>query len=342
MRTISNMAAFLLCFLAWGACAEEVRECVGALNPKPIEAELLAQIDAEVASDPLAYRNGQSRAWTISREGREVGFIYGTSHQGDLRSNYVSTPIYQKLSQASDAAFEAELLSLKDKDWSRMKNITKKYLIDKSDQKFLSLIEARSPGLIDNVLQTIGVTRSQISGLSPRGVELIISSKVCADSILSSRGFGPILDTILQVRALLEGKRIHSLETIRQGLQRVFSRGDDDEEAEVVSINLTRALAQARVYNYLSLFYTQDKIDSIIALDRVLNVANEKQKDAMKKRFLRIMTQSNKRFADGIDDLLKTSDYVFIAVGAGHLIGKQGIIDMLIDRGYSLDVFRTR
>ena len=109
------MAAFLLCFLAWGACAEEVRECVGALNPKPIEAELLAQIDAEVASDPLAYRNGQSRAWTISREGREVGFIYGTSHQGDLRSNYVSTPIYQKLSQASDAAFEAELLSLKDK-----------------------------------------------------------------------------------------------------------------------------------------------------------------------------------------------------------------------------------
>ena len=71
-------------------------------------------------------------------------------------------------------------------------------------------------------------------------------------------------------------------------------------------------------------------------------MANEKQKDAMKKRFLRIMTQSNKRFADGIDDLLKTSDYVFIAVGAGHLIGKQGIIDMLIDRGYSLDVFRTR
>jgi hypothetical protein len=37
------MIAFSICFLAWGARAEEIRECARALSPKPIEAELLAQ-----------------------------------------------------------------------------------------------------------------------------------------------------------------------------------------------------------------------------------------------------------------------------------------------------------
>jgi uncharacterized protein YbaP (TraB family) len=45
----------------------------------------------------------------------------------------------------------------------------------------------------------------------------------------------------------------------------------------------------------------------------------------------------NKNMASKIEDFLKTKDAYFVIVGAGHLVGDRGIVEMLKKKGYSID-----
>ena len=50
----------------------------------------------------------------------------------------------------------------------------------------------------------------------------------------------------------------------------------------------------------------------------------------------RIFIQRNKNMASKLDGLLKTPYNYFIVVGAGHLVGDKGLIQLLREKGYSL------
>ena len=50
----------------------------------------------------------------------------------------------------------------------------------------------------------------------------------------------------------------------------------------------------------------------------------------------RIVIQRNKNMASKLDELLKTPYNYFIVVGAGHLVGDKGLIQLLREKGYSL------
>jgi len=46
--------------------------------------------------------------------------------------------------------------------------------------------------------------------------------------------------------------------------------------------------------------------------------------------------ERNRKMADKIEKMLAGRGTYFVAVGAGHLVGRQGIIDILSRRGFSV------
>ncbi len=44
--------------------------------------------------------------------------------------------------------------------------------------------------------------------------------------------------------------------------------------------------------------------------------------------------------ASKIEDYLKTKETYFVIVGAGHLVGNQGIIEILKGKGFSLNNYK--
>jgi uncharacterized protein YbaP (TraB family) len=50
----------------------------------------------------------------------------------------------------------------------------------------------------------------------------------------------------------------------------------------------------------------------------------------------KLFYERNKNMASKIEEFLKTSNTYFVVVGAGHLVGKDGIIELLKKKGYSV------
>ncbi|HUL20318.1 MAG TPA: TraB/GumN family protein [Thermodesulfobacteriota bacterium] len=53
--------------------------------------------------------------------------------------------------------------------------------------------------------------------------------------------------------------------------------------------------------------------------------------------FEKLIYERNRKMASKIEDFLRTSETYFVVVGAGHLVGDRGIIDILKGKGYRIE-----
>jgi uncharacterized protein YbaP (TraB family) len=65
-------------------------------------------------------------------------------------------------------------------------------------------------------------------------------------------------------------------------------------------------------------------------LEKILNEANRREPGLMK----RLVTDRNARWTPQIEDLARGTNNVAVIVGAAHLVGKDGVVDMLRKRGW--------
>ena len=57
----------------------------------------------------------------------------------------------------------------------------------------------------------------------------------------------------------------------------------------------------------------------------------------MSSVYEKLIYERNRRMVSKIQDFLGTGDTYFIVVGAGHLVGSEGIIRLLEKRGYRVE-----
>ena len=64
----------------------------------------------------------------------------------------------------------------------------------------------------------------------------------------------------------------------------------------------------------------------------------EDEEELFEEYFDTMFRQRNVGMADFAEDALESGDEVFICVGAGHIIGEEGVAELLRDRGYTVEV----
>jgi uncharacterized protein YbaP (TraB family) len=51
----------------------------------------------------------------------------------------------------------------------------------------------------------------------------------------------------------------------------------------------------------------------------------------------KLYNKRNEKMASKIQEYLKTKETYFVVVGAGHLVGSKGIIEILREKGYTVE-----
>jgi uncharacterized protein YbaP (TraB family) len=57
----------------------------------------------------------------------------------------------------------------------------------------------------------------------------------------------------------------------------------------------------------------------------------------MSSMYEKLVDERNRNMASRIEEFLRTKETYFIVVGAGHLVGNKGIIEILRGKGYQVE-----
>lgn len=154
-------------------------------------------------------------------------------------------------------------------------------------------------------------------------------STMASVGLLVENGFNPNSGVEKQLLPMIQGQKIRALETATAQLEMLASMPDDDQ------MNMLKEMLA-------ELDETAEDLKELVTDWSVGNIADLEDEllDEMKAdypiSFDAIFTQRNKNWVDQIEIEMKGSGTDFIAVGAGHLVGEDGVPAMLKARGYDV------
>jgi hypothetical protein len=143
-------------------------------------------------------------------------------------------------------------------------------------------------------------------------------------------GFDPNYGIDKYFLSKAEGKkRILELESIDYQLNLLSSFSDKDQEL-LLLYTLRNLRLLERELEQLSRAWTSGDTKSMASI--LTRSVSEDNRFA--SIFEKIIYERNRKMASKIEDFLRTSETYFVVVGAGHLVGDRGIIEILKGKGY--------
>lgn len=299
--------------------------------------DLLAELKVK---DPAAWaafmaragtiENGESIFWKIEKEGRPASWLLGTYHVTDPRVTVMPEPARQPFEQSRTLIVEsdeildqkaaaARLMTMPDLMMFSGRETLKDHLTDDEE----ALLEA---GMIKR-----GIPLMSVIKMKPWLVSSMMSLSRCE---LARKAAGqPFLDMKLALDARAAGKEIKGLETLAEQLQAMADLPIEFHVKALVSVvryqDFTVDMMETVTNLYLSghasliipasLEFSPDKSDSDAA-----EMAQFEQ---------RLIIDRNRVMAARAAPILAEGN-VFMAVGAAHLYGPDGVVALLARQGF--------
>lgn len=263
-----------------------------------------------------------SSVWKISK-GNDHVFIGGTIHilpeeefplPNEFLNAYKNTNqiiLEAQLPDPSDAAAQQAMLA--QMSYSNGKNLQTVLTPDTLKQ-------------LDTYFSSIGSNVNQFIQFKPGFVVSIMALIELQKAEISGEG----VDAYFESLAIKEQKKITYLETAEMQFAMLSSLGEGYED-EFIKGNLD-------LNSSFTEFFQQTldawRSGNAAQLENLINVAalesDEKSYDAL-------FTSRNKSWVPQIEALFNNTHKEFILVGAGHLFGKSGLLELLKNKGYTVE-----
>jgi uncharacterized protein len=134
----------------------------------------------------------------------------------------------------------------------------------------------------------------------------------------------------LEADAARLNKPTRYLETAEQQIQ-VFSGLSPEGEVRFLSATLRQIEEEADETAAIDRLWVSGEVDALAAaLNRMIGEAGPELAQAL-------LYDRNRRWADTIETLIHGKGEVFVAVGAAHLAGPNSVVDVLRQRGFSVE-----
>ena len=250
--------------------------------------------------------------WKIyDNNSQDISYIYGTIHLKDKRVFTYTDTILSYLDSCDKLALELDLNPMNLFQYSNLMMLP-------DDITLNDIFEPDDLIVIKEVVKSItGMDFNTFKNLKP----VVLLSLVMQYQLDGDMNF--TLDEYLYQQGVEKSKEIIGLETVGEQfalletipldiiVDYLKNPGDEDEELELMICD-----------------YLESNIDELLCI-----MQKDKTMISLKEEFL---DDRNRRMTDKIDKLLHESR-ILIAVGAGHLPGKFGIINLLIQKGYDVE-----
>lgn len=286
------------------------------------------QIRAEAEAVP----NGRGLLWKVHRDGAEPSYLFGTMHLSDER--IVKLP--KRVEDAFDAADTVIIETTDVLD----RSIVMREFSARTGTMMFPEGESLTDHLTDTQQEEIG------SWLEKRGVAfqtiirmkpwmvLAMASQPPCETLRQARG-AKILDIILAERAEATGKKVAGLETLAEQFEALNSFSTDFQVRALLS---TAALGDKTddIMETLASLYVAGETGMFTPAVQQLVPHDPVELDDYTHFEERVVIMRNRVMAERAMDYLDEGN-VFIAVGALHLPGEKGLIELLRTSGWEVE-----
>lgn len=327
---MTRSLAVLLCLLfgLGTARAEQAPACTGIDLLARLKSERPADYDAVIA-EAKAIPNNEAIFWKIERDDLPASYLLGTAHVTDTRVTTLAPEIENALLNADDAAFE--LKEIADRQQMAMAALSlARYMVLPAGKSLWDMIPDDQETLIRDNPNLLPGTVGGLYGLQPWVVATSLSLPIC-ETLRASQGAMP-LDMKLASLAHESAIDIHGLETLEEQFAILSGMPLDQQLAYLMSVARSAAMVPDQFETLISL-YQQHLVTAMIPLMRKIQPMTPGEIKMLEYVERDLVAKRNHRMAERALPLLARGN-VFIAVGALHLSGEQGLVELLRHDGY--------
>lgn len=271
---------------------------------------------------PATTTKSRHSLWRIEDKGNTV-YLLGSVHF--LReTNYPLAGVIEAAFDSSKVvAFETDMKKLESIEMQQ--KILGKAMLP-ADQSMKDQVSVETYSSLSNYLDEAGMPSMVFDRLKPGLVALTL-----AVLELQKLGFDPEygIDKHFQKRAEKAGKKFVALETVEFQVDLVTNF--EKAEAEDLLKSTLKDLKRSRsIFDDLTKAW--EKGDS----DNLESLLNESMRE-VPALYKRMVTDRNKSWVPRIEDLIRGKETAIVIVGAGHLAGKESVVDLLRAKGYKVE-----
>ncbi len=261
-------------------------------------------------------------AWRLTK-GKQQGYLMGSIHFGKASMYPLSIVLLNAFKTSDALVVEANVLD------ADVLMVTNAMMSSGLYRDGLTLEKVLSADLWDELSVTaaaLGMSVTMLKGMKPWFASMTLT-------VMALKGIG--LDESLGIdRHFLEmakktNKPIRELESVQQQLALLSGLSQRVQIAMLKQTLLDMESAEAYFDTMLNAWQSGDAL----ALEQL--IVDETMKTPEISELNRVMiTDRNRSMADGVDAMLRGGCNCFVVVGAGHLGGEQGMIELLQLKGY--------
>lgn len=326
---VAAAVACLLSLVLGTASVSATQQCGGT--------DMLAEL---ATNDPAAYvalrkdaealENTKAVFWRIEKAGASPSFLLGTMHLSDKRITTLSPAVETALKGSAKLVLEVGDLSPDALAAAMINSGTD--LVYSDGRSLADHLTPEELAKVASVVAASGMPGDFARLLKPWLVSTLLAVSDCERRQVAQGA--NVLDMQLADQAKAASIPVAGLETINQQLA-ALSGIPEDEQLQMLRVSLKYAHRTDDMMETMLQMYLKRDMGAAIPFQLALAKQMGIPASAFDGFQKMLLTDRNVRMSEGAKTALATGN-AFIAVGALHLPGKQGLVNLLREAGYTV------
>ena len=261
----------------------------------------------------------QGLLWKIERSGQAASYVFGTIHSEDPRVLNLPKPVQSTFDGASTFVMEALLTE-------RAMQVMSNAMLFQDGRGLKDVVSPNTYGKAVTALTDYGLPEAAVQLMQPWALAITLSTP--------KPKTGLVLDLALMQQAQAAGKKTAGLETFEEQLG-IFTKLSMPEQVSMLEDTLKHLGIVQKVLEQIHQAYLARDLAKLERLSAEQQALGDQ---AMGKKLMhQLIDQRNARMVTRMEPFLKRGQ-AFIAIGALHLPGEVGVLNLLAKQGYRVSV----
>lgn len=270
-------------------------------------------IESDVAEIKVPHSKGL--LWKISKGNQKTNYLYGTIHVSDAEITTLPDPVHRAL-QAS-AQFVMEALP----DTDQMLSLSEMMFFD-DGQHLSEYIDMPIYNKTKEILAAYKLGPNEVSVMKPWAAFLMMNYP--PDQ-------GEPLDLVLLTLAQQNGADVVGLESLKEQGE-IFNQLTFDEQVKLLTDTVCHYDMVEEEFTKMKSLYLKHDLGGLYNYAQRYSMSD---KPVYKKLMQLLINDRNNSMVERMQPMLKKGNS-FIAIGAMHLTGEEGVLSLLEKQGYQV------
>lgn len=266
-------------------------------------------------ADAPESQESQSLLWEISGNGLESpSYLYGTMHVGDKRAYKFSKSVMPSFNRCKSFAMEinpSEVDPMEMMELMKLKEGTLQDMFTSEQWDSLSTF----------MMEKHHTELSTFNEFSPFFVYSMMSQSTFKNNK------GQALDLYFFEEAKKSRKDLHGLETVEEQISAINTMTRDEQADLLLDVMRGKDSSDPKFHKKMLKHYSKGDLDKLMEMSHDTDMGEDFEAALINDR--------NHRMAERMEPLIKEKP-TFVAVGALHLPGEEGVLELLRKKGYTV------